>query len=227
MPSNRIEFISEYCDRWCERCAFTTRCAAYAVQAALGMCGDLKEALQLAVGVPMTVRDTRPSRKLEFVEPTAEEQHAFEVAIDAHTRQIREAPLTKHAMEVAIAEHRWVHDHAAIRDSTDAVVREAVAVILRGSMFIGGKLARTLYGDDRAQAGEERADDPIQNDRNGSAKIALISIERSESAWQTIADATGDVTAAELALSLGTLRGEVEGAFPFARLFKRPGFDEP
>lgn len=84
MRSNRIEFISEYCDRWCERCAFTNRCSAYAVQAALGMCGDLKEALQLAVGVPMAVGDTRPSRKLEFVEPTPEQQHAFEVAIDAH-----------------------------------------------------------------------------------------------------------------------------------------------
>ena len=43
MGSNHITFISEYCDRWCERCAFTSRCAAYAVEAALGMCGDLKE----------------------------------------------------------------------------------------------------------------------------------------------------------------------------------------
>ncbi len=35
MHGDRIDFISEYCDRWCERCAFTSRCSAYAVQALL------------------------------------------------------------------------------------------------------------------------------------------------------------------------------------------------
>ena len=224
MRSNRIEFISEYCDRWCERCAFTTRCAAYAVQAAFGMCGDLKEALQLAVGAPMPVKGGRPSAEFEFVRPTPAEEHAFDVAVDEHARRIKEAPLTKTAMAVAIAEHRWLHEHAAIRDSTDAVVREAVDVVLRYSVFIGGKLARTLHG---REAGGHWGDDPIQTDCNGSAKIALIAIERSESAWQTIAEATGDVGAATLASSLATLRDEVEEAFPFARLFKRPGFDEP
>jgi hypothetical protein len=73
MSTDRIGSISEYCDRWCERCAFTSRCAAYAVQAALGMCGDLKEALHLAIGVPMAVGAARPAVDLEFVDPTAEE----------------------------------------------------------------------------------------------------------------------------------------------------------
>ena len=222
MRTERIDFISEYCDRWCERCAFTTRCAAYAVQAALGMCGDLKEALQLAVGGP--IGGSQPSAEFEFVKPTPDEQRAVEDAIQAHATRIKEAPLTKNAMEVAIGEHRWLHEHAAIRDSTDAVVREAVSVVLRHSVFIGGKLARALNG---GEAGSDSGEDPIQNDWNGSAKIALIAIERSESAWQTLAEATGDVGAAALASSLATLGDEVDEAFPFARRFKRPGFDEP
>ena len=223
MGTERIELISEYCDRWCERCAFTSRCTAYAVQAALGMCGDLKEALQLAVGVPMTVKGNRPPAEFEFVTPTSAEQHAFEVAVDAQAKRIKEAPLTRHAMDVAIAEHRWLSEHPAIRDSAVAVVREAAAVVLRYSVFIGGKLSRTLHG---REPGGHWGDDPIQNDWNGSAKIALIAIERSQSAWRTIAKATGDVSAAALASSLATLGDEVEEAFPFARLFKRPGFDE-
>ena len=53
MHADRIEFISAYCDRWCERCAFTTRCSAYAVHAALAMCdGDFAAAIELAVGAP-------------------------------------------------------------------------------------------------------------------------------------------------------------------------------
>lgn len=226
MGPDRIAFISEYCDRWCERCPFTSRCAAYAVQAALGMCGDLKEALQLAVGVPMAAGDKRPDGALQFINPTAEEQQAFEVVVDSHVKQIREAPLTKHAMEVAVAEHRWLHDHTAIRNSGDPAVKDAIGVILRGSIFIGGKLARTLYDRERGQPRDECDEDPIQNDRNGSAKIALIVIERSESAWLTIAQVTGDVGAADVASAMSALRDEVEAAFPFARLFKRPGFDE-
>jgi hypothetical protein len=166
----------------------------------------------------------RPAVDLEFVDPTAEEQHAFKAVVTAHMAEIRAAPLTKHAMEVALAEHQWLHDHTAIRNSPDAAVRDAIAVILRGSIFIGGKLARTLY---RADGVEERDDDPIQNDRNGSAKIALIVIERSESAWLTIAQATGNVGAADIASALSALRDEVEAAYPCARRFKRPGFDQP
>jgi hypothetical protein len=57
-PSNaavnidRIDFISAYCDRWCERCAFTSRCSAFAADVAIAMCGDAREGLKLAVGTP-------------------------------------------------------------------------------------------------------------------------------------------------------------------------------
>src|SRR5918994_7887981 len=39
MARDYIDFISAYCDRWCERCAFTNRCSAYAVDIAAAMCG--------------------------------------------------------------------------------------------------------------------------------------------------------------------------------------------
>ena len=40
MCSETIDFISAYCDRWCERSAFTERCSAFACDAAIAMCGD-------------------------------------------------------------------------------------------------------------------------------------------------------------------------------------------
>ena len=53
LRENRIDFISAYCDRWCERCPFTSRCSAYAVHVATAMCGgDFKAGLELAVGEP-------------------------------------------------------------------------------------------------------------------------------------------------------------------------------
>ena len=110
MGTDRIDFISAYCDRWCERCAFTARCSAFAP---------------------------------------------------------------------------------------------------------------------RVPDGESDEIDPVQNDWNGSAKVALISIERSAHAWRTIAQALRDETAAMLADQMAALCREVESEFPAARSFVRPGFDEP
>ena len=70
-------------------------------------------------------------------------------------------------------------------------------------------------------------DDPVQNDANGSAKVALISLERSESSWRAIAQAGRDAQAADLEALAARLRALVGGEFPHAMAFVRPGFDEP
>jgi hypothetical protein len=68
-------------------------------------------------------------------------------------------------------------------------------------------------------------DDPVQNDWNGSAKVALISIGRSAAAWEIIAAVTGDAEAGQLAEEMRSLGRQVQQAFPDAWKFVRPGFD--
>ncbi|OLB60928.1 MAG: hypothetical protein AUI11_11855 [Acidobacteria bacterium 13_2_20CM_2_66_4] len=75
--------------------------------------------------------------------------------------------------------------------------------------------------------GEEDDDDPVQNDWNGSAKIALISLDRSEAAWRVIAQATSHEEAGSLADAARDLRRLTLEKFPRAMSFIRPGFDEP
>jgi hypothetical protein len=65
----------------------------------------------------------------------------------------------------------------------------------------------------------------VQNDANGRAKVALLSITRSTEAWMILASATGMRTPAEIADLLADLRLEVEHAFPDAWRFRRPGLD--
>lgn len=96
----------------------------------------------------------------------------------------------------------------------------------RDGFFIHVKLHRALDGRDRAQHGEERDEDPVQNDWNGSAKVALLSIVRGLDAWNTIARFTRDPDAAHIASELQRLRPEVEEEFPNAWRFVRPGFDQ-
>jgi hypothetical protein len=74
---------------------------------------------------------------------------------------------------------------------------------------------------------EERCDE-FPSDSDGSAKIALIAIDRSIAAWAVIqhymADSGQEVI--DIIGLLDGLRRAVEETFPNARSFIRPGFDE-
>jgi hypothetical protein len=134
-------------------------------------------------------------------------------------------------MKVAWAFSRLSYDWLKSRGdpvgaAADEILQEALAVVLQDSILITVKLSRAVRGRDEYEHGEAPEDDPVQNDWNGSAKVALISIERSETAWRAIAHATREETPAVLADQLRDLRVDVERAFPGAWSFVRPGFDE-
>ena len=95
---------------------------------------------------------------------------------------------------------------------------------MHDSTFVTVKLHRALDGRERSRGGEEDDDDPVQN---GSAKTALISLERSEAAWRVIAQATSHEEAGSLADAARDLRRLTLEKFPRAMSFIRPGFDEP
>lgn len=234
MRTNRIDFISSYCDSWCGRCGYTARCSAFAVQAAVAMCGDFREGPELAVGVshpvsPSSSPGERANVWVGFDSVERAEQELREVQREEETRRPRldDTPIMKMAHAIAIMSHRWFASRSAsVRALADDVLREALDIAQWDSTFVAAKLARALRGREDGQD-DGMDDDPVQNDWNGSAKVAVISLERSEAAWQVIAQSTGDAAPTVLAGQVADLRREVEHAFPNARSFIRPGFDEP
>ena len=228
MKTDRIDGISAYCDKWCERCAFTERCSAYACQIATAMCdGDLEAAIELAVGVPQPVGGDRERTAgeafFENVEPPSGEELAALVREErARKARLEETAISRLAWDYSLQSHEWFKRPTSLLVAADQVVRDALEIVRWDSTRVGAKLHRALRARDQAWD-----DDPVQNDANGSAKVALISLERSEAAWLLIADATRDAGAADLAALAGRLRCHVETEFPTARLFVRPGFDEP
>jgi hypothetical protein len=233
--TDRIDFISAYCDRWCERCAFTSRCSAYAVEMAEGMCGDFRNALELALGVALPESEEVQSGASASWSAggDAEDEPDAEVDVEmqrheAHRQQAESSPIAQLASACSMRAWRWLQARADLDSpSPDPVVREAFEIAAWNSHFIAAKLMRALQGRLDFRAGEGFIDDPVQNDWNGSAKVALISIERSELAWRTIADATGEDTPGAMAGELRDLGRLVDAEFPAARQFVRPGFDEP
>ena len=231
MHADRIEFISAYCDRWCERCAFTTLCSAYAVHAALAMCdGDFAAAIELAVGAsPDSDQAGRQGfdKYLAEYHPTERELAEVGREIDEREKRIDESPLTTDALVASTLSHQCLSAHSNwLGDHDDHSVRDAFEIASWDCHLIAAKLHRALSGRDAAEHDGFTEDDPIQNDWNGSAKVALISLDRSIVAWNKIAATTADADAAAIAERMQALRMDVERAFPKARRFVRPGFDE-
>jgi hypothetical protein len=232
MRGNYIDLISAYCDRWCERCSFTDRCSAYAVEMATAMCdGDVAAAIELAVGAPPPMDDRERHRREAFSDALGDVNSAPPVPVrwrreegDCRER-IAAEPLMTIAMEGATLAGRWLAAHRSrVAAAADPVLADALDVAGWDRFFIPAKVHRALSGRDRWLR-EEPDDDPLQSDWNGSAKVALISTVRSVEAWEAIAESTGDSEARQVADELALLRQQLESVFPDAWRFVRPGFD--
>jgi hypothetical protein len=233
MRGNYIDFISAYCDRWCERCAFTDRCSAYAVHVATAMCdGDFEAGLELAVGAPPPADESERKRREEFLanlenfEPTTEEMASWRRHRAEQDERIGQLPVTTTVAKATLLAGQWLDRHRPMLSGEgDANLTEALDVVSWDRYFIGAKLRRALMGRDDHERDVLEEDDPVQSDWNGSAKVALISIVRSIEAWDLLAASTGDPEARQVAGEFRTLRQQVEEVFRDAWKFVRPGFD--
>jgi hypothetical protein len=124
----------------------------------------------------------------------------------------------------------WVKERETLFFETAAAAREGVnleeafEVIRWYQYFISAKIFRALRG--KVEDDEER-DDEFPRDSDGSAKIALIAIDRSIAAWAVIRHyvTDGEKGVIDAIAFLDSLRQAVEKTFPNARSFIRPGFD--
>jgi hypothetical protein len=117
--------------------------------------------------------------------------------------------------------HAWLREHPDRgRDPGDTY-----AVISWFHLQIAVKIHRAIHG--LAEDDPDERDWPADHD--GSAKVALLGIERSHAAWLDAVErgVTSDSRAAPFVADLVWLGEALERVFPRARAFVRPGFDEP
>jgi hypothetical protein len=112
-----------------------------------------------------------------------------------------------------------------VRPDKDALkIQDCLEVVRWYQHQIYVKLCRAASGMIR---GELEDSEYAPEDANGSAKVAIIGIERSIAAWGGLLNQFPDQEGPILNL-LVTLKGllrQVDAAFPDARAFVRPGFD--
>ena len=234
MKSQWIEFISSYCDSWCERCAFTERCSHFAMHSAITMCdGDVEAALQLTFGEPRRPDGVQrpPAHQriadiLGHADPTPKELAAIGREVEARQERMRRLPLAEASLDYAIGARRWLDAQGRRRETSEAAVAGAMEIVSWDASLIHAKIMRALNGrDEQTNGGARGAKKAVQSDWNGSAKVALLSLERSAVAWQTIAGSTTAEAAGALMDAAARLRSALLDDFPRAREFRRPGFD--
>lgn len=218
--------IFNYCDRWCETCPFTSYCRLFADGARLQALQDpgFRE-LAEAPPLPQDVPPPPPPWMRELIDemneacatpPSPDELAAAEPKIRPEHQSIQ-----ARAEEYMKGVWGWLQaqeDHAAWATGGPP------ATISWYHALICVKIHRALTGlNDALWLDEGR------RDADGSAKVALLGIDRSHVAWREAADRglAAPEQAARFTADLAWIRERLEEVFPRARAFVRPGFDEP
>jgi hypothetical protein len=217
--------IYNYCDRWCEACALTSRCRVFADAAEME--ASLDPSLQAVVAAPPLPAEAPPPPPAWMAELMAELNEAAR-APDPPPRRLRLVPPPEHGIVEARAHdygmrvYGWLQarEAGAVTDPADPR-----AVVAWFHSLVPAKIHRALRG----LAEDDPAERDWPPDYDGSAKVALLGIDRSHAAWLDLVD-RGDASGAEAAgfiADLVALGDALERIFPNARAFVRPAFDEP
>lgn len=233
-----ISGIYNYCDRWCERCQFTSRCLNYKI--GQENYADLEEhdisSAEFWEGFSNLMKDTIGMIK----------DMALEHGIDLDSIEIEEKETSSENVIHLTSEMankyitlvddwfdstKYVYEDSEVyqklNNSKEATVKfdDIIQIIRWYQMQIYVKLRRALDGE---MDEDNDFSEDFPNDSDGSAKVALIGIDRSIGAWTKMLEFFPDrkEELMKIISFLNRLCSIVERKFPKARDFIRPGFDE-
>ncbi len=245
---NNESFISgifNYCDSWCERCAFTSKCLTFAMKKEMQIKEDGED---IDITAFWNVLENLLDTTIDFLHEKSEE---FGVDLDdgeepdedfeEYIEERKIERLINSSTDCAISSQEYIDfvdewfnnlnhkteelgkiNDEALKEKFPLKIFDSIDVIRWYQYQIYVKIMRALSGKN-----EDEFDD-FPKDSDGSAKVALIGIDRSISAWgnllMNISD--DDNSIFKILLHLVALQHAVEAKFPDARYFVRPGFDE-
>ncbi|MFC1825342.1 hypothetical protein ACFL9T_21735 [Thermodesulfobacteriota bacterium] len=247
-----IRGIYNYCDRWCERCPQTSLCLNYAMAEEEIADPETRDIHNEAFWKKLAeiFRDTLEMLKERAASEGIDLDDFDSEEYEEENRSVQEAARNHEISRAARAysgmAENWFDGARAFfgdgeetdpgcqplsgkeEDPEKSGLEEALEVVRWYQHQIYVKLVRAISGlvEEESEVCDEL--DQLARDSDGSAKVALIGIDRSIAAWGIIGGQlpsfrSHDVPA--ILTHLERLRRRIEMDFPDARGFLRPGFD--
>jgi hypothetical protein len=220
-----VHGIYNYCDQWCTYCPHTERCLAFKClrDQEQRRPGDIFEDLAASVNEMISFsRDVVQSEGA--ASPLAELAVLPTIGSSVDLPHIDD-PLERRGREYAMETARFLMSVAPTLPMPKGGAGGTPApmeVVLWYHALIAVKIYRAL-----ASAAMSRQGKPgLVDDAQGSAKVALIAIDRSRKALRQLKSKLHDARIDRLLGRLERLGAEMERRFPDARAFVRPGLDE-
>ncbi len=228
---NMIPGIYNWCDRWCERCAFTQRCTNFQMQPDTDLDINSEEfwdEMSMIFSATMDLLKEMADERgidLDEMEPTEEEQQREKEKDDLATLNDCALLARNYDRQVRTWFEQLAEKDPALLElrEPDDKTKDCLEVIQWYQHFIFIKLQRAFH------AREDEIDFEIEpQDSNGTAKVTLIAMDRSIGSWGVILQQfpEDEDMIVQLLATLQKLRRLTEENFPDARAFVRPGLDE-
>lgn len=251
--SKAIPGIHNYCDRWCERCSFASRCDVYENTSVLtpeemdvhnkAFWERLSKNFE---GMIEMIREAAAKHGIDLTRFTPEEEKKHQAG-EKRLDDIRENhPLSRMSWEYAEEAMEWLKKIPSIGEKEEelkkgltlgiltkedatteaASLKDCLEVIQWYVHFIHLKLVRALMG--KAEDDGWDVESGFQNDFDGSAKIAMIAVDRTMQAWLMLMNTfpSQEDTFLNFLATLQKIKTLTEKEFPNAWNFVRPGFDQ-
>jgi hypothetical protein len=246
---NHIAGIYNYCDRWCERCSFTSRCAVYEGTSNLtpeqndisnkAFWDNLSQNFADAV----TLLHEGAKKHGLSIEPLSDEEwEKYKAQEKAGRDKAKKHPVIKYC-------EAYLLQAKALLDNNDLLKQKGAEIIQHTQLGIKNIDEATTEAQELGNCleivqwylfqiqvkfmraipmmPEDEGDEAFASDSNGSAKVALIGVDRCIMAWQKLMQflpGAADEIIQLLAL-LQKIQVLGEKTFPGARKFIRPGLD--
>jgi hypothetical protein len=245
-----IEGIYNYCDRWCERCSFTSRCSVFASEE--GLSPEEKDITNKAFWDKMGNSFADAISQLQkmaeehgIIIPADDdaEMKMYMTNVKKKSQEMVKHPLIKYSKQYMMEARGLLENNIALKQRGETLLQlvelgvkdiseakkeiiqlnEYIEIVSWYLIQIQVKFMRALPTFE-----DEEGDETYKSDSNGSAKVALIATDRCIVAWQNIMqylpDAQDDIL--PLLALLQKIRTLGEHTFPNARAFIRVGLDE-
>ena len=237
---NERDFVSgihNYCDRWCERCLFTSKCMVYAMEEE-----EQREAERSGKA------ETDPFAYVHQVFQEVSEklrQWADEQGIDLNAEpdedvKIAEVKRKSGASDFVSIESEvygkwlmnWLKEN---HTETETIKKElgntdthALAAFTDALEVLGWYMFFPAAKFRRASSDPYEDSDTGHADRNGSAKVAIIAVERTMAALAVVLRymPSHEDEMLDVLIRLDRIRKQALLDYPEAMAFKRPGLDD-